>query len=110
MLATIGPDGSKKLIDEMSDIVSTSSMALSNTPVPPLRMKRIDIEAIYSQAEKEKEGEKLKQLCAMHETQRVLHADGTKLIAKFIKPLRMVKVRRPSYKQKITQSHTISPE
>lgn len=32
-----------------------------------LRMKRVDIEQIYPQSEKDKEGEKLKRLCDMHE-------------------------------------------
>lgn len=30
-------------------------------------MRRIDIETIYSQAEKDREGEKLKKLCDVHE-------------------------------------------
>lgn len=48
MLATIGAPGdtTKKLLDDCSDI-SASSMALTNTPVPPLRMQRVNIEEIY---------------------------------------------------------------
>lgn len=85
-------------------------MALSNTPVPPLRMEKINIEEIYPQVEKDREGEKLKALCDIHEGQKLIYADGTSLIRQFIKPRKMVMVRRPSFKNKIKQSHTLSPD
>ena len=57
-----------------------------------LRMKRVDIEQIYPQSEKDKEGEKLKRLCDVHEGQKNLHADGRQLIDSFVLPRRLNKL------------------
>lgn len=46
----------------------------------------------------------------MHEGQKIIYADGSALINQFIRPKKMVSVRRPSYTNKIKQSHTISPD
>ena len=54
----------KEIIDKTARISSMGEGRKYNT----LRMKKINIEDIYPQAEKDREGEKLKQLCDMHET------------------------------------------
>ena len=54
----------KELMDKTARISSMGEGRKYNT----LRMKKINIEDIYPQAEKDREGEKLKQLCDMHET------------------------------------------
>lgn len=51
---------------EMSSRASVS-IEEKKVVVPNLRIKKIDIESIYPQHEKDKEGEKLKKLCDMHE-------------------------------------------
>ena len=81
-------------------------MGEMNRQLNTLRMKKIDIEDIYPQAEKDREGEKLKQLCDMHETQKNVTADGLALIERFVKPRRLVKIDARKVQAKIEQSHT----
>jgi len=64
-LVTMGDKPDLKLLEEAGETSYTESINIS--PVPALRMKKVNLEAIYSQAEKDREGEKLKQLCDMHE-------------------------------------------
>lgn len=73
-------------------------------------MKKVDIEKIYPQEEKDREGEKLKKLCDMHEGQKSLHADGRELINTFVKPMKMVKHSAELFKQKLAMSHIKSPD
>ena len=79
-------------------------------PLAALRMKRVDIEQIYPQSEKDKEGEKLKRLCDMHEGQKSLHADGIKLIKTFVKPRRLIKLDPSHFQSKIKMSYKKSPD
>ena len=55
-------------------------------------MKKIDIETIYPQEEKDREGEKLKLLCDIAADQKNIYADGEMLINKFVKPRRKLNV------------------
>ena len=55
-------------------------------------MKKIDIETIYPQEEKDREGEKLKLLCDIAADQKNIYADGNDLINKFVKPRRKLNV------------------
>ena len=73
-------------------------------------MTQIDIETIYPQAEKDREGEKLKRLCAQHEGQKNVHADGRRLIDKFVKPRRLKKIGAQADDTKISFSHRQSPD
>ena len=73
MYNTVYNAGSKKrLLDEIDSATSggaTGVAGLGDMVKPMcLRMQRIDIETIYPQHEKDREGEKLKRLCDMQET------------------------------------------
>ena len=69
-------------------------------------MKKIDIESIYPQAEKDREAERLERLCGMHEGQKNIHADGRRLIENFVTPRRLLALKHPS----IVISKQKSPE
>ena len=73
-------------------------------------MKKIDIETIYPQEEKDREGEKLKKLCDIYEGQKNLHADGIALINQFVTSRRVVKISPVKQKERLTMSYTKSPE
>ena len=75
-----------------------------------LRMKKIDLETIYPQAEKDREGEKLRRLCDIHVSQRTRHADGLQLIDKFVSPRRLDKLDRPEFQAQVFQSHQKTPD
>ena len=70
-----------------------------------LRMKKIDIETIYPQHEKDREGEKLKRLCDMQETQKAIFADGNMLIENFVKPRHEVNIDHVALGESINKSH-----
>lgn len=93
--------------DASLEISSRASVSIEEKKVvvPNLRIKKIDIESIYPQHEKDKEGEKLKKLCDMHEGQKNLHADGTSLINQFVKPKRVLTVN----KKVLASSHNMTP-
>lgn len=91
MCYTLGNVGGskKRLLDELES--GSGSLRANNVEASPyrrplcLRMKKVDIETIYPQHEKDREGEKLKRLCAQQETQKSVHADGNMLIKNFVK-------------------------
>ena len=65
----------KRLLDELESGSGSLHAGVTVTspikaPLNPLclRMKKIDIETIYPQHEKDREGEKLKRLCDMQES------------------------------------------
>ena len=71
-----------------------------------LRMKKVDLEAIYPQAEKDREGEKLRRLCDdIHAGQRARHADGLALIRQFVSPRREDRLARPEFVAQLQESH-----
>ena len=75
-----------------------------------LRMKKIDIETIYPQHEKDREGEKLKRLCDMQETQKAIFADGNMLIENFVKPRHEVNIDHVALGESINKSHVKNHE
>ena len=68
-------------------------------------MKKIDIETIYPQHEKDREGEKLKRLCDMQENQKAIYADGNMLIDAFVKPRYEVNIDHEALGATISKSH-----
>ena len=118
MFNTIKVDSNKRLLEEFDGDSADMSKANKNKmlvggnrgPLAALRMKRVDIEQIYPQSEKDKEGEKLKRLCDMHEGQKSLHADGRKLIDSFVKPRRLTKLDPSHFQNKIKMSYKRSPD
>ena len=118
MFNTIKVDSNKRLLEEFEGDSADLSKANKNKmlvggnrgPLAALRMKRVDIEQIYPQSEKDKEGEKLKRLCDMHEGQKSLHADGRKLIDSFVKPRRLTKLDPSHFQNKIKMSYKRSPD
>ena len=49
-------------------------------------MKKVDLETIYPQAEKDKEGERLRRLCEIQEGQKTISCDGTHLLRELSSP------------------------
>jgi hypothetical protein len=60
MMQTVGARKNKTLLEEVDSVDLTEEDEKEVAPKPVLRMKKINIDAIYSQAEKDREGEKLK--------------------------------------------------
>ena len=78
--------------------------------MPKLRMKKIDLETIYPQAEKDAEGARLKHLCEIQQGQKSNHADGRKLINEFVKPRQEEEIDQNLADQKLRHSFNKSPE
>lgn len=78
--------------------------------MPKLRMKKIDLETIYPQAEKDLEGVRLKHLCEIQAGQKSQHADGRTLITTFVKPRQEEEIDQNKALQNIRHSFNKSPE
>jgi len=92
------------------DLEESSAASQTGTRMV-LRMKRVDLETIYPQEEKDREAEKLKRLCDMQANRKSMHADGNKLISTFVKPHSVANENdRRGLDLKLTMSYKKSPE
>ena len=73
-------------------------------------MKKVDLETIYPQAEKDREGERLRRLCEIQEGQKTISCDGTHLLKAFIKPRMLKEMDLDEAEKKIQHSLKRSPE
>ena len=81
----------ESLIELTEDSKTTDGTGLQQTSKftdnqATIRMKKVDLEKIYPQAEKDREGDRLRRLCEIQEGQKLISCDGTHLLREFIKP------------------------
>lgn len=69
-------------------------------------MKKIDLETIYSQADKDREDARLREIGEQQRNEaNARHANGKDLIDKFVSPRRMERLDRPQFEAQVFNSH-----
>ena len=71
---------------KMTDIAELQRLSKLTDQSAKIRMKKVDLEKIYPQAEKDREGDRLRRLCEIQEGQKLISCDGMHLLREFVKP------------------------
>ena len=95
---------------KMTDIAELQRLSKLTDQSAKIRMKKVDLEKIYPQAEKDREGDRLRRLCEIQEGQKLISCDGMHLLREFVKPRQLQEMDLDEAENKIKHSLKRSPE
>ena len=107
---SVGSVGTTTTTEEEVSLLELTEDSMSRERQSKIRMKKVDLEKIYPQAEKDREGERLRRLCELQEGRKSIHADGTRLIQEIVKPRKLEEMDKEEAEKKIKHSLNRSPE